>query len=574
MAKNDDWRNSSEPFSDSEHRKEAQRKSKEVRRKKELMKSGNIGLNLVPSHSKAIMEKSRRAEKKKDTIQHIKEEKSKAGGYDPSFAESNVQRSVENMAGQTAQIKQTAESIYLPRAAPKGKTKGASAYTLADYSNNLLSAVELICVDKHLFFYNGICHESINGNELISLYRNYVEKDICGERNLAVFRELYSYLLADDSLKVDESRMAPAECCFLTNGIFDVKKQKLIKQTSNLIAFSFVNARYVENPVCKKFDRFLEVTMQGDKILLRRFWYMLAYIFMQSLDAKAFFVLGTAPNSGKSQMGRLIQQLYLPKYVSAVALNDMNKEFSIAPIVGTAVNLNMDLPNGRLNSAAVSKVKQLTGGDLINVNEKFVRQFKYLNRAKLIFGTNYPIKLFNGIGGSDEDAFWDRMVFIPFMYSVPKDKQNPRLLEELLAEKDSIVSKALQYGRDLLEESYLFPGTPEIDRTVAGWRNDCQYFVDKFLAECCDMGDTGARESMDNLYRVYCRFCEMNDEAGQSRSLLKSCIGRCKGVRHLKARLDNAANPRSAFEGIRLSDYGRMLLGVGEKDASTNVFHE
>lgn len=572
MEKSNDWWSGSDFYDDSEHRKEFQEKRKVAVQKKKLMAKGNGTVNVSSIHARALADKVISTKENKNAVLHPKKESNDFEEYSsPPVGKSDIQRNVADIAGyinlkrsmdgmdRQADPAKEAESIYLTRGTPEKIIKDASAYTLADYSDNLLSATELICVDKHLFRYNGICHESCDVDELLVFYREHIDRKVHGAKNLRIFSELHKFLLADSRLRVDESGMAPAEYCFLINGIFDVKKQRLIKHTSNLIAFSFVNARYVENPVCKKFDRFLEITMQGDKTLIRRFWYMLAYIFMQSLDAKTFFALGTAPNSGKSLLGKLIQQLYLKKYVSAIALNDMNKDFSLAPIVGAAVNLNMDLPNSRLNSAAVSSIKLLTGGDLMNINQKFVPQFKYQNRAKLLFGTNYPIKLAAGIAGDDEKAFWDRMVFIPFMYSVPKDKQNPKLLEELLVEKDAIVSKALRYGRDLLEESYVFPSTLEIDRIVAEWKGDDQYFIDCFLSECCEMTDAGARETMDNLYRAYCRFCDANGENMQSWSMLKSYIER-RGVMHLKARLDNAANPKSAFEGIKLSTYGRRLL--------------
>jgi len=562
MMKDEDWWNSIESSGNPEHKKAIQIKGEEVRRKKEIMMRGNSSVNTAPVHGKIISDKTKCVEEKKRNIWPPKKEKNMAEGYGLSLNECNVRRNVRSIAEQAIQIEQS-ESLTLSGAAPKETARSYGAnYPLEEYSRELLAVAKLINVGNRLYIYNGICYESCDVNDLIAFYRSNIDRGLHGAKYLKAFRELYPYLLADSHLMVDESSMAPAEYCFLANGIFDVKRQRLMKHTENRVAFSSVNARYVENPVCRRFERFLNDTIGGDKILIRLCWYILAYICMQSMDAKAFFVLGTAKNSGKSLIGKLIQRLFLSKYVSAIALNDMNKEFSLAPIVGTAVNVNMDLPKGRLNNAAVSKVKLLTGGDLMTISEKFVPEFTYLNRAKLIFGTNHPITLADG----DDDAFWSRMVFVPFMYSVPPERQNPRLLEELLKEKDSIVSKALQYGKDLIEDSYIFPSTPESRSYVASWRNDRQYFIDRFLRECCDTSDTTARESMENLYRAYCRFCELNGEIEQSRNILKSCIEQQKGVRHFKARVDNAVNPKSAFMGIMLSDNGRRLLRDSVED--------
>ncbi len=553
--KNEGWRSSSEFYGEVEYRKALQSRDEEVRQKKELVKRGNIGLNMSSIYGNMIVDKTMRAEQKKHDIWLPKKEKKKAEGYGQLPDKDNMQRITEDVREQVAHMVQI-ESANPSRAAPKEvvKTYGVSGHSLEEYSRALLAEAKLINVDGHLYIYNDICYESCSVSDLITFYRDHIDRGLHGARGLATFRELYKYLLADSRLVADESKMAPAEYCFLTNGIFDVKKQRLKKHTDNTVAFSFVNARYVENPVCKRFDRFVDETTGGDKTLTRRFWYMLAYIFIQSMEAKVFFVLGIAKNSGKSLVGNLIRNLFLSKHVSAIALNDMNMEFSLAPIVGAAVNINMDLPKGRLNNNAVSRVKQLTGGDLVPIHEKFAPDFAYLNRAKLIFGTNHPITL-----TGEDDAFWSRMVFIPFMHSVPPEKQKAGLLKKFLEEKDSIVSKALQYGRDLIEDHYIFPSTSESRSYIASWRNDGQYFIDKFLEECCDTSDVTAREFMSNLYSAYCAFYRLKGST-QIYNQLKSHIEQLEGVDHFKMRPEPTANPRSAFIGIALSENGRRLL--------------
>lgn len=137
----------------------------------------------------------------------------------------------------------------------------------------------------------------------------------------------------------------------------------------------------------------------------------LGYIFTQSLDAKAFFIMGHTPNSGKSLLGKFISCLYEEKYISTIALSDFNGDFSMGTLVGAAVNISLDLPSSRLSLIAVSKLKMLTGGDMITINEKYVPQFKYQNRAKFIFASNHPLKLVE-----DDEVFWERVVFCHLIF--------------------------------------------------------------------------------------------------------------------------------------------------------------
>lgn len=80
-------------------------------------------------------------------------------------------------------------------------------------------------------------------------------------------------------------------------------------------------------------------------------------------------------------------------------------------LVGAAVNISLDLPSSRLSPIAVSKLKMLTGGDMITINEKYVPQFKYQNRAKFIFASNHPLKLVE-----DDEVFWERVVFCHLIF--------------------------------------------------------------------------------------------------------------------------------------------------------------
>ena len=176
---------------------------------------------------------------------------------------------------------------------------------------------------------------------------------------------------------------------------------------------------------------------------------------MQTLEAKVFFIMGEAPDSGKSLLGNFIESLFPTEYVSNIALTDMNKGFSVAPIAGSAINISLDLPSAKLNAVAVSKLKMLTGGDTLNINQKYEKEYRYENRAKLVFASNFPIGLIE-----NDNAFWNRLVYLPFTKSIPKEEQDRELLKKLQKEKNAIVSKALLYAKKLIDADFQFPTTP------------------------------------------------------------------------------------------------------------------
>ena len=265
------------------------------------------------------------------------------------------------------------------------------------------------------------------------------------------------------------------------------------------------------------------------------------------LRSLAFFVMGQASNSGKSLFGHFIQKLFDSSCVSAIALSDMNGEFSLGQLVGKTVNISLDLPHSKVSVAAASKLKMLTGGDLITVNEKYRKQFKYQNRAKFIFASNHPIQL-----TQDDDAFWERLVFLPFDYSVSRENQNENLLRELLDEKDAVVSKALKYARKLMKRHYQFPTTQEIEKRVRAWRGLEIDTINDFIQNCCLVSEENKGELMEDLYREYIKFCIEQGETYVKQNEFKRYLEDQLGLVHRKMRRESGMNPQSAFCGIQL----------------------
>lgn len=457
---------------------------------------------------------------------------------------------IEKAALQSQIITNNSSTEKIKVEALKHNARGET-FSLANYAEQLQNKVKLINVNNRLYFYNGICYEALNTTELIKLYRDNVNKELHNTKSLRIFEDLYSFMLTDSKLEVQQDFSIVSDYAFLKNGIFNVRCGVLYPHTSDLVAFSYVDAHYKKKAKCDRFERFLEGITEGDEVLIKRFWCFLAYLFMQSTEAKVFFVMGTAPDSGKSVLGRLIQNLFKSKYVSSVALNDLHKEFSLAPIVGTAVNISLDLPDTSLRDSAVSKLKMLTGDDLISINEKYIPLFKYCNRAKFVFATNHPITIVK-----DDDAFWNRLIYLPFTKSIDKSCQNTRLLSELLEERDDIVSKALNYGKFLLDNSYVFPTTPLVEDTINRWRGNLNSEVNRFVSERCSIGEDLSGETLDNLYNAYLEYCSSNQGTPLSRQGFKNYLENIVGLKHCKIRKE-CPNPRSAFKGICLESGGR-----------------
>lgn len=417
--------------------------------------------------------------------------------------------------------------------------------SLAECAEALLQKITIINYGNHLYYYNGRYYQQINDMDVLTLYRDYVDKKIGGEKTVSRIGQSYKFLLSESKLK-KESIPMNLPMAVLENGIYDIVKQKLYRHTSKVITFSCINAKYVEDEKCPVFEQFLSDVTGNDEVLIERLWMFLGYVLMQTVEAKSFFIMGLAPDSGKSVLGNFIESLFPRECVSNIALNDLNKNFSLAPIVGSAVNISLDLPSSRLNADAVSSLKMLTGGDVVTINEKYVPKFSYSNRAKFIFATNNSISL-----AEQDRAFWNRLVYLPFNYTVPKKKQDRCLQRRLDKEKNAIVSKALGKARKLLKNNFVFPTTPNIERQVREWQGLENSTIDEFVDEYCLLGKEYAGETIERLYSLYEQYCYDFGYEPRSRIIFKNYLENTFNLRHTKMRL-GAENPRSAFKGIAI----------------------
>lgn len=416
--------------------------------------------------------------------------------------------------------------------------------SLIGYSDLLQQKVDLINVDNKLYYHSGKCFLPLNKRELIRLYRQKVDYTLHNATTLSHISPLYNFLLSDPNIitEVEENQ----HLCTLENGVYDVTNEKLYPHSPEFITFSYVKSRFVKHPDCLNFERFLAETFDDDEVLIERVWQMLGYIFMHTNEGKCFFVMGEAPNSGKSLLGNFVQNLFPHEHVSNIALNDLNGKYSSSKLFGAAVNVSLDLPSSELKPTAVSRLKMLTGGDVITAEEKYEPAFAFKNRAKLLFASNYPVKI-----SEADEAFWNRFIFIPFNKSVPPELQDKTLLNKFISEKDSIVTKALLHAKTLVENKFVFPTTPEIERKMAEFSNTALPTVKEFIEEKCEINPEFKGEALQDLYNEYENYCCENDFSPDAYNSFKAQFAKLAGVKHIKKRFGRS-NPISGFSGVKL----------------------
>lgn len=424
----------------------------------------------------------------------------------------------------------------------KGRFRQPSVCQMED---ELLEKAGFIYRKTVLYYYNGQYYEPIDAEGVIALYRQYISPGLDGVKNLRNHMDIYKCLKADPRLKYEDS-LKDKPYCPLKNGILYLNKMKLKHHSPKRRTFTVLDVYYDEDAECPVFDELLDTITEGREELKERFMMALGYLLIEPSNGKYFFVMGYAPNSGKSILGNFIQKLYPENSVSNLSLGELGGKFETESLLYSRINISLDLPQEVLNASAVSKLKRITGGDSIEIQHKNQGALKLDHNMKFLFATNFPLRI-----ESNDPAFLDRIIFLPFMNSVPKEERDPNLAKKLWKERDAIVTKALQYARDLMDQGWQFPPIPDVDCMRGVQRKNSMDYLKEFLENHCEMGDYNYFTATSDLRRAYEAYCDENGTCPCSATAFNKYMEQAGGVRDRK-RLTASENPVWGFYGIRL----------------------
>lgn len=434
------------------------------------------------------------------------------------------------------------DPVSLPTPEPAIK-KVSKAQSLVEVAEEAKKHVHIISYGNTLYYCNNYYYTQLDAKQLIKLYRKYVDYELNNESSLRGYKELYGCFMTDPQIECSEPEDEPIYAP-LENGIFDLVEWKLYPHSPDQITFTYIKAKYAPEAKCPIFEGYLHQVTGGDPQLMERFWMAIGYLLIYPARGKFFIFMKGVGNSGKSVLGRFIRQLYPKESISSIRLKNLTNQFGMASLATSVINFDMDMPSSRIDDEAASRLKQITGGDSMNIPRKYRDDALLERRIKFVFSSNHPLI----IDGEDE-ALMKRIVYLPFNYAIPDNQQDPDLGDKIWAERDAIVTKALYYARKLVQRNYIFPEIPYVD--------SAKYSpVKRFVQEICDTSNINAEVALSDLYKAYLDFCkEQNIGACTDSDLRKALIA--MGFEHMRSRCSGEGmiaheHAVSAFRGIRL----------------------
>jgi putative DNA primase/helicase len=215
---------------------------------------------------------------------------------------------------------------------------------------------------------------------------------------------------------------------------------------------------------CPRFLAFLDRITGGDKDLQAYLRRVLGYCLTGSTREHAlFFAYGTGAN-GKSVLLSTVAGIVGDYHVTSsvqtfIASNNDRHLTELARLRGARLVTATETEEGR--RWAESRIKELTGGDVIAAN--FMRQdlFEFRPAFKLIIAGNHKPAL-----RSVDEAIRRRFHLIPFAVTIPAEERDLDLAEKLKAEWPGILAWCIE-GALEWETEGLRPPQAVLDATAA-----------------------------------------------------------------------------------------------------------
>ena len=226
------------------------------------------------------------------------------------------------------------------------------------------------------------------------------------------------------------------------NGVLNLLDGNLIKGKPSFMISQCSGTTYDPMAKCPTFDRFLFDIMDGDEELVEYLLMCLGYSMSGLTDEQCMFILNGNGANGKSVLLDIMSYMY-GDYLVHTRFDAFLKKYN-----NTSTNDLARLSNARMvtaNESGVGKnwdeerIKEVTGGDKITARFLYGEYFEFQSKIKLWCATNNLPK-------TDDltDAFWRRMIVIPFDRQFKGDNCNPNIVSKLKRECSGIMNRLYQ----------------------------------------------------------------------------------------------------------------------------------
>jgi P4 family phage/plasmid primase-like protien len=269
---------------------------------------------------------------------------------------------------------------------------------------------------------------------------------------------------------------------------------------------------------------------------------------------KALFLVGPTA-SGKSTFLDTINAMLGADTVASLTPQQLTTErFSGAELFEKWANIRNDIPAATVENTGM--FKEIIGGDPMKAERKRKDPFMFEPTAKHLFAANELPST-----ETDDEAFYRRILLVPFPETVPAAERDKHLDDKLQAELPGVLNWALT-GYDRLRQQGGFTADRTPGQTQETWQKWADS-VSRFESAALTDGDDAIAKS--DVYAAYIEYCRQEGIPSDTQHSMTRSL-KLEGYEDGRTYIDG--DRQRVFLKTRLSSRGKELLDDARSETS------
>lgn len=291
---------------------------------------------------------------------------------------------------------------------------------------------------KGAYCYDGRCYNQTTPDQFRKIISDYIteyEEDV--EWGLKLIDDIYKsvMILGTQDIEMNSSQ----RYINLQNGIYDSKRDILLKHSYKFFSTDYLRFDYDANATAPTMEKFLSDVSCGDARMIFDLKVLLGVALFgkgHSLLQKAAVFRGDGSN-GKSTYVSILEKLIPSQFVTHFPISTLNsaRSFDKIGLQFSRVNIVHEMPREvNLNELISKDVKAIITGDPIAAEHKFGEQVSFICKSLLIFLGNTDLE-FDEV---PQEAVLRRLIIYNFNAEFKKDTVDKEMFSKLEAELPGI----------------------------------------------------------------------------------------------------------------------------------------
>ena len=333
------------------------------------------------------------------------------------------------------------------------------------------------------------------------------------------------------------------------NGVLELPSMKLLPFSPKYEFTSGIKASYDENAQGKHFKEFIDFATNGDTELKHLIQEIMGYALSNYSNKRIAFVFEGVTGTGKSTILDVIRQMVGQDLTCEVPLNFMEREYYAATILSSKLNIVPDHNDAVIKDVAKFK-SFVSDTDVISGRNPCEKPFAERCRTKMLFGSNHFFR-FSGVKSEDLEAFFDRILYIPFNRKI--EKKIGAFWEILKPEYNYIYTFAMRGLKRLIEQDFEFTKCSASEKMKISAMAQCnpeQAFFENCLKTAEDRYESSS--AITDAFRYFCNKNNIEGNFNIISYLEKKNIPKSRKRINDGGYISSKGNPIYVYEGIRL----------------------